>query len=76
MIEMRQKFGAASCETQTIRGLWPRGPKLYRDDLIRLFVDVEDTVENQQVFRRIKSRLMKRFKQIDIWITTYPIDVI
>ena len=74
--EFQQQFGAVSCETQTIRGLWEHRGKIHRDELIRLFVDVEDTSANQRRFGRIKTRLKRRFKQIDIWITSYPIDVI
>jgi|ERR1043165_8968080 hypothetical protein len=74
--EFQQTFGAVSCETQTIRGLWQHGGKIYRDDLIRLFVDVEDSPENFREFKRMKNRLKRRFKQLDIWITTYPIDVV
>jgi len=38
--------------------------------------DVGDTAENRQFFVRIKARLKNRFQQKDIWLTTYPIDVI
>jgi len=74
--EFQQQFGAVSCETQTIRGLWRHGAKVYRDDLIRLFVDLEDSLENQRRFKRMKTTLKRRFRQVDIWITTYPVDVI
>ena len=40
--ELEQQFGAASCETQMILGLWRREGELYRDSLARVFVDAED----------------------------------
>ena len=50
--------------------------ELYRDSLARVFVDVADTAENRQFFVRLKDRLKSRFQQKDIWLTTYPIEVI
>ena len=69
------KFGAVSSETQAIRGVWEHAGQAYRDELIRVFVDVSDTAENQQFFRALKERLKTQFQQIDIRITTYLIDV-
>ena len=76
LLELRQRFGAVSAETQTTRGLWQHQGQEYRDELVRVYVDVPDTPESLQFFRDFKERLKTRFKQIDIWMTTYPIDVI
>jgi hypothetical protein len=54
--EVFQRFGAASYETQTIQGHWERGGVVYRDDLVRLFVDVPDTDRNRRWARQFKSR--------------------
>ena len=72
-LELRERFCGASCETQVIRGAWRQGEAMFRDDLTRMFVDVPDTVEHEQFFVELKERLKVRFKQIEIWITTYPI---
>ena len=74
--ELEQAFGAVSCETQTIVGLWRREGELYRDSLARVFVDAEDTPQNRQFFVEFKERLKDRFQQKDIWLTTYPVEVI
>ncbi|MGO8927616.1 MAG: hypothetical protein ACLQU3_12080, partial [Limisphaerales bacterium] len=74
--ELEQAFGAVSCETQTIQGLWHHEGELYQDSLARVFVDVEDTAQNRQFFVRLKARLKNRFQRKDIWLTTYPIEVI
>ncbi len=76
LLELEQRFGAVSCETQTIRGQWRHANDSYRDDLIRVFVDVADEPENRQFFVEFKERLKERFQQIDIWLTTYLIEVI
>jgi len=65
-----------SSETQVIQGQWCHLGELHRDELIRVFVDVPDTVENQQFFVDFKEQLKQRFQQLDIWMTTYPLDVI
>ena len=74
--EMEQRFGAVSWETQAIQGSWHHEGERFRDDLFRVFVDVEDQPEHRQFFRGYKEQLKSRFSQIDIWITTYPIDVL
>ncbi|HET6247087.1 MAG TPA: hypothetical protein VFE47_05250 [Tepidisphaeraceae bacterium] len=76
LLELRQQFGAVSVETQTIRGTWQHEGDVYRDDLIRLFVDAPDLPEARQFFVDFKERLKSRFQQIDIWMTTYPLEVL
>lgn len=76
IIELRERFGAVSAETQIIRGIWQHEGDIYRDDLVRVFVDVADLPEGLAYFREFKERLKTRFKQVDIWMTSYPIDVL
>lgn len=76
LLELERKFGAVSCETQLILGLWRREGELYRDSLARVFVDVADTIENREFFVQFKQRLKERFEQLDIWMTTYPIETV
>jgi hypothetical protein len=76
VLELRQRFRAVSCETQTIQGAWEHEGEVYRDDLIRVFVDVDDVPANREFFRQLKERLKTRFQQIEIWMTTYPVDVV
>ena len=76
LIEFEEQFGAVSCETQTIRGRWRHEGQSYRDDLIRVFVDVPDAPESREYFVACKERLKVRFEQLDIWMTTYLIEVL
>ena len=76
LLELEQKFGAVSCETQTIRGQSRHEGHSYRDDLIRVFVDVADEPESRQFFVEFKERVKARFQQLDIWLTTYLIEVL
>ena len=74
LLELEERFGAVSSESQTIKGQWRHEGQLHRDESIRIFVDVPDTEENRQFFVDFKERLKERFQQIDIWMTTHPLD--
>jgi hypothetical protein len=74
--ELRAKFGAASWETQTVQGLWEDEGTIYRDNLTRFFVDVADLPEHRAFFKDFKEKLKQRFNQLDVWITSHPVDVI
>jgi hypothetical protein len=76
LLELRQRFGALSCETQAIRGVWEHEGEVYRDDLVRVFVDVADVPAHREFFRQLKEQLKARFRQIEIWMTTYPVDIV
>jgi hypothetical protein len=76
LLELEERFGAVSSETQTIRGLWRYEDQLFRDELIRVFVDASDVPESREFFLDFKERMKARFRQIDIWMTTYPIEVL
>jgi hypothetical protein len=76
LLELEQRFGAVSRETQSIRGYWRHEGESYRDDLIRVFVDVADAPEHRQFFLEFKEQLKSKFEQIDIWVTTYLIEVL
>jgi hypothetical protein len=76
LLELETRFGAVSSETQIIRGLWQHEGQSYRDELVRVFVDTDDTPEARQFFQEYKEQLKARFRQIDIWMATYPIEVL
>lgn len=48
----------------------------YRDDLVRDFVDTEDVPASREFFVDFKEHLKARFEQLDIWMTTYPVEVL
>lgn len=74
--QLRQQFGAASWETQTLRGSWEQGGAVYEDNLTRFFVDVPDLPEHREFFKGFKEILKQRFGQLEVWITSHPIEVI
>jgi hypothetical protein len=74
--ELRRHFGAASWETQIVRGSWEQRGAIYEDNLTRFFVDVPDLPEHRTYFCELKERLKARFDELEIWITSHPLDVI
>jgi hypothetical protein len=76
LLEFRQQFNAVSAETQVIRGHWQHQGEVFRDELVCVFVDVADNEENRAFFVAYKEQLKARFRQLDIWMTTYLIEVI
>lgn len=76
LLELEQKFGAVSSETQTIQGFWQHQGQSYRDELTRIFIDVPEGEESIEYFADLKEQLKGRFRQLDIWMTTYPVQVL
>jgi hypothetical protein len=74
--ELESRFGAVSWDSQVVRGIWEHEGTLYRDNNTRLTLDVEDSPQNRSFFITLKESLKKRFGQLDIWITSYIVDVI
>ena len=56
--------------------MWHHEGQIYRDDLVRVFVDVPDVPESRQFFSVLKERIKARFDQLDIWMTTYVVEVL
>src|ERR1041385_99732 len=76
LVELRQRFGAVTWETQIIRGAWEHEGRVYHDDLMRVAIDVSDSDNNRLFFRDLKERLKIRFRQIDLWMTTHTIETV
>ncbi len=76
LLELRERFGAVSSESQTIAGQWRHQGHVYKDESVRIFVDVPDTNENREFFIGFKEILKERFQQLDIWLTTFPLEVL
>ena len=74
--ELRSRFGAVSLETQIIRGQWEHGGQIYRDEVLRVFVDVPRTEDAHEFFIDFKETLKARFQQIEMWITWFDIGTI
>jgi len=74
--ELLAQFGAVSTYPQSLLGTWMHEGTQYDDELLRVVIDVEDSQEIREFFRSFKSVLLERFEQLEIYIVSYPIDVI
>lgn len=75
VLEIVDHFGAASYETQKVEGHWRHSGILYRDDLVRVVVDVPDSARNRQWMREFKDRWKVRLEQLELWLVSYRINV-
>jgi hypothetical protein len=75
VLEIVDHFGAASYETQKVEGHWRHGGILYRDDLVRVVVDVPDSARNRQWMKQFKDRWKVRLEQLELWVVSYRIEV-
>ncbi|HXG11236.1 MAG TPA: hypothetical protein VNK04_15870 [Gemmataceae bacterium] len=73
--EIAERFGGASYETQKIEGHWYQTGVYYRDTLVRITVDVPDTVENRRWMKEFKARWKTTLEQLELWMVSYRIDV-
>jgi hypothetical protein len=74
--ELVARFQAVSLLPSRVRGVWVHEGQRYEEEFIRLFVDVPGTRANRQFFVRLKATLLKRFEQLEIYIASYPVDVL
>jgi hypothetical protein len=73
--EVTDHFGAASFQTQTIEGHWMYGGVLYRDKLVRIFVDVPDSAQNRRWMKQFKEIWKQRLEQLEIWMVSYRVEI-
>jgi hypothetical protein len=73
-IGSRPSLRRGKYETQKVEGHWRHGGVVYRDNLVRLIVDVPDSTKNRQWMRRFKS-WKKRLEQHELWVVSYRIEV-
>ena len=75
VLEIVDRFGAASYETQKVEGHWRHGGVLYRDDLVRLVVDTPEEGGNREWMQQFKARWKTRLDQLELWMVSYRIEV-
>jgi hypothetical protein len=75
VLEVVDHFGAASYETQKVEGHWRSSGILYRDNLVKIVVDVPDLAGNREWMKEFKGRWRERLQQIDLWMISSEIEV-
>ena len=75
VLEVVEQFGAASYETQRVEGHWRHANVHYRDNLVRLVVDVPDTAKNRRWMKQFKQRWKAKLEQLELWLVSYVVTV-
>ena len=75
VLEVVDHFGAASYETQKVEGHWRHGGVVYRDNLVRIVVDVPDSSDNRGWMKQFKARWKAKLEQLELWMVSYRIDI-
>ena len=75
VLEVVDHFGAANYETQKLEGHCRHGGVIYRDNLVKLVVDVSDSTRNHQWMKQFKARWKTRLEQLDLWMVSYRIEI-
>ncbi|MBP9665222.1 MAG: hypothetical protein KBD94_11410 [Pyrinomonadaceae bacterium] len=75
VLEIVDRFGAVSYETQKVEGHWRHEGVLYRDTLVKVVIDLTDDRANHKWMREYKSRWKTKLGQIDLWLVSYVIDI-
>ncbi len=73
--ELVREFGGVTWSPERLRGTWSQGGKIFEDSNIKVVIDVEDTLEARAFFRQFKETLKSRFRQLDIWMISYPVEI-
>jgi len=71
-----QRFKGLTFWPQSVRGMWVYKGARYDEELALVVVDVADTKPNRQFFAKLKATLLRKFEQIEIYIVSYPVDVL
>jgi hypothetical protein len=73
--ELVAQFGALTTQPESFQGWWTHEAQIYEDRSLRLIVDAEATPEMRAFLTNFKEVLKARFRQIDIWMISYEIDI-
>ena len=74
--ELVAAFSGLTFVPHTVLGIWVHEGSRFEEEMRRLVVDVDDTPENRLFFGRLKQTLLERFEQIEIYIASYPVDIL
>ena len=75
VLEIVDHFGAASYETQKVEGHWRHSGVVYRDNLVKVVVDVPDSAKNRRWMKAFKGRWKARLEQLELWMVSYQIEI-
>lgn len=73
--ELSERFGGVTFRPEPLRGVWLHQGQRFDEINVCLIVDVADSPATSEFFNSYKQTLKERFRQIDLWITSYEIRI-
>ena len=58
-----------------MEGHWRNGSVVYRDNLVKVVVDLPDSTTNRRWMQQFKNRWKARLEQLELWMVSYRIEV-
>jgi hypothetical protein len=74
VLEIVDHFGATSYQTQKVEGHWRHSGIVYRDNLVKLVVNVPDSAKNRQ-YEAVQKSVEERLDQLELWMVSHRIEV-
>ena len=62
-------------ETQRVEGHWQHAGTIYRDNLVKVVVDLPDSAVNRKWMGAFKERWRKRLDQLELWMVSYQVSI-
>lgn len=75
VLEVVDHFGVVSYETQKVEGHWRASGVIYRDNLVKIVVDLPDSTSNRNWMKNFKTRWKAKLEQLELWMVSYRIEV-
>jgi hypothetical protein len=75
LTEVARTFGAFTFRPDLAIGSWTEGGHRYDDRLFLLSVDVDDSAEHRAWIAHFTTHALQRFEQLEIYVTSYPVEV-
>jgi hypothetical protein len=73
--EVFDSFGAFTSRPEAALGSWQAAGRRYDDKVLLISIDVDDTDEHRHWVAHLKSHLLARFEQLEIYVVSYPVVV-
>src|SRR5271168_944196 len=73
VLDITTRFGGASYQSQPIEGHWIHEGAHYRDNHVKLVVDLPDTAKNRRWMKQFKAGWKERLEQLELWMVSYCI---
>ncbi len=76
LAELVAKFRGVTLAPHTVLGIWLYQETRFEEEMRRMTVDVDEISDHETFFLQFKAKLLERFEQIEIYIASFPVDIL